>query len=190
MPFCPFQEYMCIGGFRRHAVFRLASPFRLSSPSGRLPSPFTSEGEFRNFLMRVKPWHNPKALPIPRSVSGTRPNWPWNGDCWPSSTRFWLARRPLKPSSTDPSTAMSRNSSSSQFNLRCLRHGSATGSGLRHLVISRKASGGTRSPTGQQDQNHPGFPIPHLARPRFQSSDHLPAIVRFPSTLNYYAAAG
>ena len=51
MPFCPFQEYMCIGGFRRHAVFRLASPFRLSSPSGRLPPPLRAKGSFAIFSL-------------------------------------------------------------------------------------------------------------------------------------------
>ena len=41
---------------------------------------------------------------------------------------------------------------------------------LRHLVISRKVSGGTRSEQGTESKMAPGIHLRHLARPRSKSS--------------------
>ena len=53
---------------------------------------------------------------------------------------------------------------------------------LRHLVISRKVSGGTRS----REQDDAGIHLRHLARPRFKSSRRLPSAAHFPPSLNCY----
>ena len=57
---------------------------------------------------------------------------------------------------------------------------------LRHLVISRKVSGGIRSETWYREQDDAGIHLRHLARPRSKSSRRLPSAARFPSTLNCY----
>ena len=57
---------------------------------------------------------------------------------------------------------------------------------LRHLVISRKVSGGTRSEQWYRAQDDAGIHLRHLARPRSKSSRRLPSAARFPSTLNCY----
>ena len=57
---------------------------------------------------------------------------------------------------------------------------------LRHLVISRKISGGTRSEQWYREQDDAGIHLRHLARPRSKSSRRLPSAARFPSTLNCY----
>ena len=57
---------------------------------------------------------------------------------------------------------------------------------LRHLVISRKVSGGTRSEQWHRAQDDAGIHLRHLARPRSKSSRRLPSAARFPSTLNCY----
>ena len=57
---------------------------------------------------------------------------------------------------------------------------------LRHLVISRKVSGGHPLGAGHRAQDDAGIPLRHLARPRSKSSRRLPSAARFPSTLNCY----
>ena len=57
---------------------------------------------------------------------------------------------------------------------------------LRHLVISRKISGGTRSEQGTTEQDDLGLSLRHLARPRSKSSRRLPSTAHCPSTLNCY----
>ncbi len=62
---------------------------------------------------------------------------------------------------------------------------------LRHLVVSRKVSGGTRSErgtlgAGHRAQDDAGIPLRRLARPRTKSARRLPSAARFPSTLNCY----
>ena len=57
---------------------------------------------------------------------------------------------------------------------------------LRHLVISRKISGGNPLGAGHRKQDDAGIHLRHLARPRSKSSRRLPSTARFPSTLNCY----
>ena len=57
---------------------------------------------------------------------------------------------------------------------------------LRHLVISRKISGGHPLGSGQRQQNDPGISLWHLAGPGPQSPPGMPQAADFPSTLNSY----
>ena len=57
---------------------------------------------------------------------------------------------------------------------------------LRHLVVSRKISGGTRSERGTAQQDDPGLPLLHLARPGSQPPCRLPTITHYPASLNSY----
>ena len=57
---------------------------------------------------------------------------------------------------------------------------------LRHLVTSRKISGGTRSGQGTDSKMTLGIPLWHLAGQRSQSPPGMPPVARFPSNLNTY----
>ena len=57
---------------------------------------------------------------------------------------------------------------------------------LRHLVISRKVSGGTRSETWYREQDDAGIHLRHLARTRPEPSRRLPSTAHFPPSLNCY----
>ena len=57
---------------------------------------------------------------------------------------------------------------------------------LRHVVISRKISGGHPVGTWYREQDDAGIGLRHLARTRPEPSRRLPSAARFPSTLNCY----
>ena len=57
---------------------------------------------------------------------------------------------------------------------------------LRHVVISRKISGGHPVGTWYREQDDAGIHLRHLARPRTKSSRRLPPTAHFPSNLNSY----
>ena len=60
----------------------------------------------------------------------------------------------------------------------------------RHVVISRKISGGTRSEQGTERKMDAGIHLRQPGRaPRSKSSRRLPSVARFPSTLNCYGCA-
>ena len=54
---------------------------------------------------------------------------------------------------------------------------------LRHLVISRKASGGTRSVRGTESKTGPGLVVRHLASPEPQPTPRMQSGAHLPSTL-------
>ena len=62
------------------------------------------------------------------------------------------------------------------------RTGDAAERSLRHLVVSRKVSGGTRSQQGTEQEGH-------LARPRTKSPRRLPSAAHCPTSLNCYMVA-
>ena len=64
----------------------------------------------------------------------------------------WLTRRLSRASCAGASSATSRNSSSSWPNRTCQRTTTPPSASLRHLVISRKVSGGTRSEQGTESK--------------------------------------
>ena len=95
----------------------------------------------------------PKPSLIPRPSGGAPPNWPWertaagHRPALPGTTR----RQP-RASCAGASSATSRNSSSSWPNRTVPSDNNAAERSLRHLVISRKISGGTRSEQGTESK--------------------------------------
>ena len=95
----------------------------------------------------------PKPALIPRPSGGAPPNWAWNDNCWPSANPSGTTRRLSRPSCADASSATSKacpvldtgNSSFFVAEPAVASDNNAAERSLRHLVISRKVSGGTRS---------------------------------------------
>ena len=92
----------------------------------------------------------PKPALIPRPSGGAPPNWPWNDNCWPSASPSGTTRRAVQGKLcrrierhikelfvfvAEPAVPSDNN---------------AAERSRRHLVISRKVSGGTRSEQGTE----------------------------------------
>ena len=100
----------------------------------------------------------PEPALIPRPSGGAPPNWPWNDNCWPSANPF----------RHDPSATQAKLCRRIERHIKSLpRTGygelfvfvaepavpsdnNAAERSLRHLVISRKINGGTRSERGTE----------------------------------------
>ena len=117
-------------------------------------------------------------------------NWPWSGSCWPSASPF-LA---------DPLAVQGKLCRRIERHIKELfvfvaepdvpADNNPAERSLRHLVISRKVSGGTRSEQGTGEQDDAGIHLRHLARPRTKSSRRLPSAAHFPPSLNCYSTNG
>ena len=114
-------------------------------------------------------------------------NWPWERQLLVIGQPFpALTRRRSRASCAGALSATSRNSSSSWPNRTCQSDNNPAERSRRHVVISRKVSGGTRSEQWYREQDGAGIPLRRLARPKSKSSRRLPSAARFPSTLNCY----
>ena len=97
----------------------------------------------------------PKPALIPRPSGGAPPNWPWNDNCWPSASPSGTTRRhpgQAVPTHRAPHQGLPRTGCGELFVFvaepAVPSDNNAAERSLRHLVVSRKISGGTRSERG------------------------------------------